>query len=301
MSRSFRAAYTLIELLVVVAIIAVLVGLLLPAVQKVRETASRMRCQNHLKQIGLALHQHHDAHTVLPSNGGWDGSQTIQATDGSAFTVSTQDYTAPAPYRWGVGSPDLGPRQQTGSWAYTILPYLEQQNVYSQRSWQTPLEVYHCPTRRPPVATVPGSDQHATYNGGGWAWAKTDYAANQFLISNRPTCRPFAAITDGLSNTLMVGEKAMSLTYYTQTGWFWDEPCFTGGSDSTARKGTQVLRDSKDMDGGLTFRENWGAAHPAGTNFVFADGSVRAIAHETSPERVRALMTPAGGEVVAVD
>jgi len=70
------------------------------------------------------------------------------------------------------------------------------------------------------------------------------------------------------------------------------------GQDGTARKGTQVLRDSKDMDEGLTFRENWGSAHPAGSSFAFADGSVRAVAHGTAQDRVQALMTPAGGEVV---
>lgn len=160
---------------------------------------------------------------------------------------------------------------------------------------------YHCPSRRPAVATIPGTDQHATYNGGGWAWGKTDYAANQRLISHRPMCRSFAAATDGLSNTALVGEKAMSPTYYAQAGWYWDEPYFAGGSDSTARKGVEVLRDSKGMDDRLTFRENWGAAHPSSTNFLFADGSVRGVAHGTAPNRVKALLTPAGGEVVAGD
>ncbi len=301
MCRQPRPAYTLIELLVVIAIIAVLIGLLLPAVQKVREAASRARCQNHLKQIGLAAHQHHDAHQVLPSNGGWDGKQTIKAVDGAVFTVSTKDFTAAAPYLWGVGDPTLSPREQTGSWAYAILPYLEQGNAHAGRAWQLPVAVYHCPTRRPPTATVPGSDQHAAYNGGGWLWAKTDYAANQQVVPQRPVCRPFAAVTDGLSNTLLAGEKAMSPTYYAQAGWFWDEPYFTGGSDSTARKGVRVLRDSKGMDNDLTFRENWGSAHPGGTNFVFADGSVRGVVFATDQDHVRALMTPAGGEAVPSD
>ncbi len=297
---SNRLAFTLIELLVVLAVTAVLIGLLLPAVQKVREGANRLSCQNNLKQIALALHNHHDTYQLFPSNGGWDRTQLIRATDGRLVYVSLTSYLHEPvqTFRYGVGQPGRSPREQPGSWAYAILPFVEQENLYRKRDWTQPVKLYACPSRRPALAQqVLASDSRGSFEGGGWAWGKTDYAANGILVPARPRCRQLAEVTDGTSHTLLAGEKAMDPDDYSTGTWYWDEPFFVGSSGGTERRGSRVLQDTRGE--WFSIRWNWGAAHPGGAQFAFVDGSVRMIAHGTPEATVSALMTPNGAEVVS--
>lgn len=292
--RSPRAGFTLIELLVVTAIMGVLAGLLLPAVQMVRAAAVRLSCANNLKQIGHALQHHHDVFAVFPSNGGWDGKEWIKSDSGTPTYVTTTDYVL-GTFTWGVGEPNRTPSDQTGSWAYAILPYHEQQNIYLDRVWMEPVKIYVCPARRPPDAQFcPAIDQYGTYNTGGWAWGKTDYAANMGVMDNRPKVMSIQRISDGSSHTILVGEKAMDPKNYQTGTWYWDEPFFVGGSDGTMRKGTANVRDGH----GNKFKENWGSPHPGGSQFLFCDGSVHQISYDTPPLIISALMTPNGGEIV---
>jgi prepilin-type processing-associated H-X9-DG protein len=238
---------------------------------------------------------HHNTYHVFPSNGGWDGKQKIVSIDGTPTFVYTTEANNPKPHYWGVGDPVRGPKDQTGSWGYAILPYMEEQNMFVQRAWTVPVGLYACPSRRPAVAQKsPDTDEYGTYIDGGWEWGKTDYAGNGLVILDRPKCLPILAIRDGTSHTILCGEKAMQPKNYDTGTWFWDEPFFIGGSGSTSRTGSQILRDAAD----IVFPYNWGSPHPGGANFLFTDGSVHLLAYDMSSDIVHALLTPNGQEPV---
>jgi prepilin-type N-terminal cleavage/methylation domain-containing protein/prepilin-type processing-associated H-X9-DG protein len=290
--RSVRgAAFTLIELLVVIAIIGILIGLLLPAVQKIREAANRLSCQNNLKQIGLAFHNHHDTLRYFPT-GGWF------------------PYTAP---NYVQGRPAVGADQHAG-WGFQILPFMEGDNVWKGGQATndvdrailaigTPNPLFFCPSRRS-TQTVTYKDNYLpSLNGGLITHALCDYAAsnkdgNGIIQQFKPT--RIADITDGTSQTLLVGEKRINLMFLglRQTD---DNQGYTAGYNlDTVRKTSRPPAQdySAPTGDGLSM---FGASHPGRFNALFADGSVRPISYSIDRTTFSLLGNKSDGQVINLD
>lgn len=262
-----RRAFTMIELLVVIAIIAVLIGLLLPAVQMVREAAARSQCQNNLKQIGLALHLHHDVYHFFPSAG-----------SPNAMIPNTID-----------GSPAIGAAQQC-SWLYQILPFLEQYAVWNNPAAapRIPIKTYFCPSRRGPMLVSGGvyaGNAENDYSGSAWkAPLPTFFQANPNVVR-------IDQISDGTSNTLAVGEKNLCRAALGSGSDGNDEQGYiTGYDDDTVSfltvkdaNGTVLYQPARDLTGGCTAGTGgFGSAHPGRFGALFADGSVHGINYSIS-------------------
>ncbi len=290
-----RTAFTLVEMLVVLAIIVLLMGLMLPAGQRVREAANRMSCANNLKQIGMALHLYHNNYHRLP------------------------------PSR-------LSNRRAT--WCVLILPYMEQQNLYNlwniNASYYQQTEAarkgivksYLCPTRRSPDSgevysidgDVPSDGDSDVVN---YSGALGDYAGCMGTSSmdfDGPGCenmRPngafefprgvrFADIIDGLSNTLMVGEKHVPLGRFGR-GWL-DCSIYNGDYATCACRAAgwwrgfplsfPLARSLRDM------APLFGSYHPGVVQFVFCDGHVRALPVHIDLETLSRLSHRYDGGVV---
>src|SRR5262249_20616097 len=180
-SRAPRPAFTLIELLVVIGIIAVLLALLLPAVQQVRQAAARLECANKLKQIGLAPHALHDANGVLPP-------LAVMDKNNPGWLQSNSQLVLPGPYHGAIGATIF----------YWLLPFIEQENLYlvSGRDVNTfvdgaptygvPVGLYQCPSEPSPSS---GSGMCATSNQTADTFAVSKYAANYFIFGNPATAR----------------------------------------------------------------------------------------------------------------
>jgi len=260
-----RLGFTLIELLVVIAIIAILIGLLLPAVQKVREAAARMKCQNNFKQIGIAFHTYSDTYNKFPA-----GHVTSQPSGGTALTPG-----------W--------------SWSALILPYIEQTALYTQLAvdttgltgppaantlLQTPLSVYRCP-----------SDSAAPIHPGLQNYGTSNYVVNREVAgpgrtdgTNVPNALSLTALTsmDGSSNTILVGERdgvrncaAVWGVRASTTASYEGRP---GGAGGVSLNPLNTVSPPFSTGGvGTAQRLAFNSLHTGGGNFLFGDGAVRFV------------------------
>jgi prepilin-type N-terminal cleavage/methylation domain-containing protein len=290
--RVWRRGFTLIELLVVIAIIAVLIGLLLPAVQKVRESASRSQCANNLHQLGLGVQMYHDNYHLIPYS-------------------RYKDH---------------------GTWAVLLMPYLEQDNLlhlwdpnktYFQQSAAfrlQPVPTYYCPSRRGP-STAPtasisgdiedGSNAHvpgvlcdyacAINHLGYWDYpfvSGNDLPATGAFVSkwnaSTPT-RSFASVKDGLSNTIFLGDKHVPITKFgVGLGSSGDGCAYNGERGSVMRATSAALaRSPTDPDQG-----NFGSYHPGLCQFVYGDGSVHALPDTIKLSTLQLLVNINDGQVI---
>jgi prepilin-type N-terminal cleavage/methylation domain-containing protein/prepilin-type processing-associated H-X9-DG protein len=350
-----RSAFTLIELLVVIAIIAVLIGLLLPAVQKVRAAAARAECANNLKQIGLALFNYESSFHLFPPSCLINNPAALLASGtGSkgAYGVSYPDELLVGPPGWG--------------WGTFLLPYLEQDNLYRQFNLNEPcwspvnataaatkVKAFLCPSAtgggdgfniqkavdirhgtpmtRSDGSTIFFAHSHYVTNAGvNQPWGRTtpycvnfdvpepvpgapaDLINGPFYPNSKTT---IAGISDGLSNTVFVGERSSYLSNNTWVGvvpnsvvsprldlFSW--PSENNGatdivgchSGPDVHDHPQVIIHAPNNPFGHT-DEMWGQHDAPGCNVLFGDGSVRFIGAFTDPNTWVALSTRNGGEV----
>jgi prepilin-type N-terminal cleavage/methylation domain-containing protein/prepilin-type processing-associated H-X9-DG protein len=333
MSRQSRTrlAFTLIELLVVISIISVLIALILPAVQKVRESANQTQCLNNLKQMGIALHSYEGMHKSFPPAYLFIGGNSSGTPGGIIPPPAQKIIDSNFWLIWGSGMPYTGIDTAPGwGWGTYLLPHLEQQNVENQVVYQEHLEldkyiplrttrqpIYECPSDRgigvftvmseanKPLADCYTNSYAACFGGGGDPGEQADRGSGVFFRNSN--IRP-VDISDGLSNTLAIGERS---AFFVKSPWVGavshgsarttpGAPVYLAGVEEAptqvmARTGNLPLLDYYSTP------YDFFSAHPSSVNFLFCDGSVRRLTTGVSPATLRALGTRAGDEVIAAD
>jgi prepilin-type N-terminal cleavage/methylation domain-containing protein/prepilin-type processing-associated H-X9-DG protein len=288
-----RCGFSLIELLVVIAIVAILVGLLVPAIQKVRAAADRAKCLNNLKQLGLALHSY------LDTNGGFPAAVTFDVVDNPAASSIFV------------------------SWIPYILPYIEQEGLYRKYNFkvrfddpandtgvnQTRIALLGCPS-------APAAHDGAITDYGATCGLNQNFMPNPFMdpippvdptfmgVLGRNFSRKIGDITDGTSNTLMVAEDAGRTESWQMGTLMGPAP---GGHPTWADPQTRLLiagfnpvTNSPPGPCAVNCTNNGEAYsfHPGGANVLFADGSARMIGANLDLNIMVALLTRSGGEII---
>jgi prepilin-type N-terminal cleavage/methylation domain-containing protein len=306
---------TLVELLVVLAIIAVLAALLLPAIQTARETARQVKCRNNVRQLGIALHNHHAVYDRFPI--GWletENSGRPGWAWGALLLPYLEESVPPsvewaigAPWGWGHGAGPPGGGPPGGGPPGGFPPGLAGLNIGhpSNREFrERSLSTFQCPSD-------PADDVFQLPPGGGpgagnpplFPIARANYTG---VFGTRPIDRPpvegngmfsgsravrFQDVLDGTSNTLLVGERAASIS---TAGWI-GSPTWVGAVPGAHRHMARVVgradRVPNDVLGDFA---NFASHHPAGAHFVLVDGSVRRISDEIEASVFHALATRAG-------